>query len=109
MFAIKSIVGRRHRLDPAMIARSPTPPLLITSRERHVSASDSSKSSDMRRRIVEVVSPYPSVEDYQTLDKKKKRKKDKKHRRSKKSKKKKKRKHKSKSSSEESDSDSGWC
>ncbi|KAL1497836.1 hypothetical protein ABEB36_008725 [Hypothenemus hampei] len=59
----------------------------------------------MRRRIVEVISPYP-VDDYQNSDKRKRRKKEKKHKKSKKIKKKK-RKHKSKSSSEESDSDSG--
>lgn len=88
--------------------RSPTPPLLITSRERHLSASESSKSSELRRRIVEVISPY-QIEDFQSVEKRKKKRKDKKHkkRESKKAKKKKKKK-KSKSSSEESDSESGW-
>ncbi|XP_076265488.1 cyclin-dependent kinase 12 isoform X4 [Rhynchophorus ferrugineus] len=96
---------RRHRLDPTMIPRSPTPPLLVTTRERRHSASDSSKSSEMRRRIVEVVSPYGN-EDYENIDKKKRKKKEKKHRKEKKTKKKKKRKHRSRSSSMESDSDS---
>lgn len=98
--------GRRHRLDPTIIARSPTSPLLITARERHHSASDSSKSSEMRRRIVEVISPYPN-EDYESLEKKKRKKKEKKHRKDKKTKKKKKKKHRSRSSSVDSDSDSG--
>ncbi|XP_019773202.2 cyclin-dependent kinase 12 isoform X1 [Dendroctonus ponderosae] len=98
--------GRRHRLEPLLMPRSPTPPMLITSRERHLSASESSKSSELRRRIVEVISPY-QIEDFQTVEKRKKKRKDKKHkkRESKKAKKKKKKK-KSKSSSEESDSES---
>lgn len=98
--------GRRHRLDPNLMPRSPTPPIVITTRERHQSASDSSKSSEIRRRIVEVVSPYSS-EEYENVDKKKKKKKEKKHRKDKKSKKKKKKKHRSRSSSVDTDSDSG--
>ncbi|XP_066253229.1 cyclin-dependent kinase 12 isoform X1 [Euwallacea similis] len=90
---------RRHLIDSSMLPRSPTPPLLITSRERHVSASDSSKSSELRRRIVEVISPY-QVEEYQSVDKKKKKKKEKKHKKSKKSKRKRKKKQKSSSDSD---------
>lgn len=89
-----------------MIQHSPTPPLLITARERHLSASDSSKSSEIRRRIVEVMSPYP-IEDFESMEKKKRKKKEKKHKKDKKIKRKKKKKHKSKSSSDESESDSG--
>ncbi|ENN81623.1 hypothetical protein YQE_01986, partial [Dendroctonus ponderosae] len=70
--------GRRHRLEPLLMPRSPTPPMLITSRERHLSASESSKSSELRRRIVEVISPY-QIEDFQTVEKRKKKRKDKKH------------------------------
>ncbi|XP_050304343.1 cyclin-dependent kinase 12 isoform X2 [Anthonomus grandis grandis] len=93
--------ARRHRLDPVVMPRSPTPPLLITSRERHLSASDSSKSSELRRRIVEVISPY--VEDYENVEKKKRKKKEKKHKKEKKSKKKKKKRRKSSSDSSDSD------
>ncbi|CAG9770443.1 unnamed protein product [Ceutorhynchus assimilis] len=84
--------------------RSPTPPLLISSRDRHFSASDSSKSND-RRRIVEVISspPYPG-EDYESLERRRRKKKEKKHKKEKRTKKKKKKK--KSSSSEASDSDS---
>ncbi|RZB40879.1 cyclin-dependent kinase 12, partial [Asbolus verrucosus] len=111
--------GRRHRLDPSMIPRSPSPTLMVAHRERKPSVSSrSSRSSEVRhRRKTEGGSPsdFRAVigsptytDDYDSLDRKKRKKKEKKHKKDKKNKKKKKRsKHHSRSTSLDSlDSDS---
>ncbi|KAJ8930768.1 hypothetical protein NQ314_016402 [Rhamnusium bicolor] len=109
--------GRRHRLDPSMIPRSPTPPPILI-RERQLSVSSrSSRSSDVRhRRKVEDSPEYHSTiasptyaEDFDAIDRKKRKKKEKKHKKEKKTKKRKRKsKHRSRSTSLESvGSDSG--
>ncbi|XP_044271086.1 cyclin-dependent kinase 12 isoform X1 [Tribolium madens] len=105
--------GRRHRLDPSMIPRSPSP-LMVTHRERKPSVSSrSSRSSEIRHRRKTEGSPSDyrqvvvSPDDYDSLDRKKRKKKDKKHKKEKKNKKKKKRsKHHSSTSLDSLDSDS---
>jgi cyclin-dependent kinase 12/13 len=102
--------GRRHRLDPSMIPRSPSPTLMVSHRERKPSVSSrSSRSSEVRhRRKTEgspsdyrpVVASPTYTDDYDSLDRKKRKKKEKKHKKEKKNKKKKKRsKHHSRSTS----------
>nr|XP_023030288.1 cyclin-dependent kinase 12-like isoform X2 [Leptinotarsa decemlineata] len=92
--------GRRHRLDPSMIPRSPSPPILVRERQLSIS-SRSSRSSEVkvvkhRRKVetspVEYVAPAasPTYEEDYSSDRKKRKKKDKKHKKEKKSKKKKK-------------------
>lgn len=104
-------LGRRHRLDPSMIPRSPTPPSLPVHRERKPSVSSrSSRSSEVRHRRKTESSPSefksanviasPSYTDDYAVDRKKRKKKEKKHKKDKKSKKKKKRnRHQSRSTS----------
>ncbi|KAJ8981732.1 hypothetical protein NQ317_008993 [Molorchus minor] len=104
--------GRRHRLDPSMIPRSPTPPPLLI-RERQLSVSSrSSRSSDIRHRRkiedspTEYRAPIASptyAEEFDSIERKKRKKKEKKHKKEKKNKKKKKKsKHRSRSTSLES-------
>ncbi|KAG5883730.1 hypothetical protein JTB14_024231 [Gonioctena quinquepunctata] len=106
--------GRRHRLDPSMIPRSPTPPILVRERQLSIS-SRSSRSSEVkvaknRRKVeaspTEYTAPIASptyLEEFNSVDRKKRKRKDKKHKKEKKAKKKKKKaKHRSRSTSVES-------
>ncbi|XP_049823936.1 cyclin-dependent kinase 12 isoform X3 [Aethina tumida] len=105
--------GRRHRLDPPMVPRTPSPSLL-GHRERKLSVSSrSSRSSDVKhKRKVEVsppeyLAPPPAVDELDAERKRRKRR-EKKHKKDKKIKKKKRKsKHRSRSTSLSSvDSDS---
>lgn len=107
--------GRRHRLDPSMIPRSPTPPILIRERQLSISSRSSRSSEVKHKRKVEESSPTEYVapvggsptytEDYDSIDRKKRKKKDKRHKKEKKTKKKKRKsKHRSRSTSYESES-----
>ncbi|CAH1963634.1 unnamed protein product [Acanthoscelides obtectus] len=96
--------GRRHRLDPTMLPRSPTPPILIRERQLSIS-SPSSHSSGTKRGAVRGAEYVPVPDDPSVSaepDKKKRKRKEKKHKKDKKAKKKKKRKQRSRSSSVES-------
>ncbi|KAL3268290.1 hypothetical protein HHI36_007410 [Cryptolaemus montrouzieri] len=108
--AIDSPTARRsHRLDPSMIPRSPSPSSLPAPRERKLSASSKSSSSELRHKKLVDSSPNsyrvmrsPQYLDYDS-DKKKRKKKEKRHKKDKKGKKKKKKtKHRSRSSSYDS-------
>nr|CAH7767721.1 unnamed protein product [Callosobruchus chinensis] len=96
--------GRRHRLDPALLPRSPTPPILIRERQLSVS-SRSSHSSGAKQRTAVRGAEYANVPaDSSTAsdaEKKKRKRKEKKHKKEKKPKKKKKKKQRSRSSSVE--------
>lgn len=110
--------GRRHRLDPSMIPRSPSPTLMATRRERKPSLSSrSSRSSEVRQRRktdgspsdYRPVVPASPPDDYDnSVERKKRKKKDKKHKKDKKNKKKKKRskQHSRSTSSDSVDNDS---
>ncbi|XP_022920199.1 cyclin-dependent kinase 12 [Onthophagus taurus] len=101
--------GRRHRLDPSMVPRSPSPTALVRRERKHSVSSRSSRSSDVRhiRRKYEsptqeiprqvITSPTYEYEDRSSKKRKKKEKKSKKDRRTKK--RKKKSKHRSRSTS----------
>lgn len=107
--------GRRHRLDPSMIPRSPSPVMSSRRERKHSISSRSSRSSDVRhvrrkfdspsQQEVRQVVNSPTY-DFE-MDRKKRKKKEKKHKKDKKSRKRKKKKHRSRSSSLTSvDSDS---
>lgn len=107
--------SRRHRLDPSMIPRSPSPAMPARRERKHSVSSRSSRSSDVRHVRRKFESPTPqevrqviSSPVYEfNVDRKKRKKKEKKHKKEKKSKKKKKKKHRSRSTSLSSvDSDS---
>ncbi|GJQ80306.1 hypothetical protein Trydic_g12190 [Trypoxylus dichotomus] len=99
--------GRRHRLDPSMIPRSPSPVLSSRRERKHSVSSRSSRSSDVRhvrrkfesptQQEVRQVEASPLYE--YDVDRKKRKKKEKKHKKDKKSRKRKKKKHRSRSSS----------
>lgn len=97
-------------MDPSMIPRSPTPPILIRERQLSISSRSSRSSEVKHKRKVEESSPTEYVapvggsptytEDYDSIDRKKRKKKDKRHKKEKKTKKKKRKsKHRSRSTS----------
>ncbi|KRT85883.1 protein kinase [Oryctes borbonicus] len=111
---VVSSPSRRHRLDPSMIPRSPSPVLTSRRERKHSVSSRSSRSSDVRHVRRKFDSPTQEVRQVDAspiyeydVDRKKRKKKEKKHKKDKKSRKRKKKKHRSRSSSLSSvDSDS---